>query len=60
MNAGERFTDPSFRPVESSLFDDDEGYFNIARYMPLEWKRLGDIYPEQRLFGKKIQLRTVL
>ena len=58
IDDGLPFTDPSFMPVRSSIYDDDEEI--TAPYMDLDWKRLSDIYPNQTLFGDNIQLSTVI
>ena len=47
--AGKPFIDPDFPPIRKSIYrhgDPDTTEKDLKFYEKLEWKRLGEIYPE--------------
>ena len=49
LKTAEPFTDTSFPPQESSLYEKTEK--NSTILPKIIWKRLSDVYPDYRLFG---------
>ena len=43
FKSGQPFTDASFKPETSSIYDKDEPF--PESFQDLEWKRLSEVYP---------------
>ena len=52
--SAQKFTDPHFKADSTAIYGENENK-EKANQGNIEWKRISEIYPDQKLFGEYIE-----
>ena len=63
LSSGKQFVDPDFPPIKKSIYvanDENLTKDDIDFFGQLEWMRLSEVYPQQKMYDKTFKLDDLI